>query len=511
MSRSHPLSDLRRYQSEMDVISQGKRESKVRFAAQSDEIEQELSDRSGDEFENEDDSEYDVPMRRSTSVFGAAELRCDRLRTPTAKTRRHSAEFSSEGGADTHSSASSNSQSQSQSRSQSQSQSPSARFRTPESKPASRETLLSTAIKNTHGKSNSAPRPPLKRAQSQFAITSPQTRANLSFNRDSQPRAPATSTYHTRLMSVIRSSERTLESLFAKAGVPTNEAHVPDTRKEHLSLSGTDVSALRDVLRQLSLMKVLAGRDLPQRSIRPLQKQLLRRSRRSNKELEVAQYLSREFLEDVGHRDSRTRSRFQTLYRSNAKTASQSTKESSNASSRSGSPVALESAAISPVTMTRSERVNALNRAPPTPMRPRVLQLMDAVVSDDWSRFDIFALASEVRSDSILLSLVFTRLMQHHGLVQRFGLSPRALSAFATTVARNYNAKNPYHNALHAADVLVTTSFFLRGEAAHQTLRDIDCLAALTAALVHDVGHPGTSNSFQVATSSVRPPPVPLI
>lgn len=54
----------------------------------------------------------------------------------------------------------------------------------------------------------------------------------------------------------------------------------------------------------------------------------------------------------------------------------------------------------------------------------------------------------------------------------------------------------PYHNALHAADVVQTTFFFVRtgGLAAH--VSELVVLSLLVAAVGHDIGHLGVNNKF---------------
>ena len=64
--------------------------------------------------------------------------------------------------------------------------------------------------------------------------------------------------------------------------------------------------------------------------------------------------------------------------------------------------------------------------------------------------------------------------------------------------------KNPYHNSLHATDVVQTCLHFLtKGQIMEAS--GISALATaglLIAAAVHDVGHPGSNNHFLIATSA---------
>jgi 3'5'-cyclic nucleotide phosphodiesterase len=57
---------------------------------------------------------------------------------------------------------------------------------------------------------------------------------------------------------------------------------------------------------------------------------------------------------------------------------------------------------------------------------------------------------------------------------------------------------NPYHNLVHLVDVMQTCAAFLGEIGAANILNDTDILALFLAALVHDIGHPGLSNAYQV-------------
>ena len=62
----------------------------------------------------------------------------------------------------------------------------------------------------------------------------------------------------------------------------------------------------------------------------------------------------------------------------------------------------------------------------------------------------------------------------------------------------------PYHNSTHAADVLQALVFLLSEDNIAAHFEPLEIAAALTAAVIHDVCHPGTSNQF-LAASLVRP------
>jgi len=74
---------------------------------------------------------------------------------------------------------------------------------------------------------------------------------------------------------------------------------------------------------------------------------------------------------------------------------------------------------------------------------------------------------------------------------------------FLILIRNGYNQENPYHNDLHATDVLQMCHLFLNnGLKEIAQLDDIDCLAFLISALIHDFKHPGVTNEFLEATHS---------
>ncbi|KAF1585930.1 UNVERIFIED_CONTAM: High affinity cAMP-specific and IBMX-insensitive 3',5'-cyclic phosphodiesterase 8B, partial [Eudyptes pachyrhynchus] len=60
----------------------------------------------------------------------------------------------------------------------------------------------------------------------------------------------------------------------------------------------------------------------------------------------------------------------------------------------------------------------------------------------------------------------------------------------------HYHSSNSYHNSTHAVHVLHATAFFLGKERVKRSLDHLDEVAALIAATIHGVDHPGWTNSF---------------
>ncbi|GFR43842.1 hypothetical protein Agub_g4967 [Astrephomene gubernaculifera] len=141
----------------------------------------------------------------------------------------------------------------------------------------------------------------------------------------------------------------------------------------------------------------------------------------------------------------------------------------------------------------------ALGDAPP-PQRPLVEEVERLLSCCDEWQYDMWSL--QEASGGHALSVLGFFLIQRAGLVERFHIEPLRLARLLRTVEGGYLSSNPYHNSVHAADVLRTLHVLLRGArlTAHY-LDPLGLLAAYFAAIVHDYGHPGLTNDFLTATS----------
>eukprot|EP00457_Paulinella_chromatophora_P002223 gb/GEZN01002227.1/.p1 GENE.gb/GEZN01002227.1/~~gb/GEZN01002227.1/.p1 ORF type:complete len:571 (-),score=78.88 gb/GEZN01002227.1/:561-2273(-) len=116
----------------------------------------------------------------------------------------------------------------------------------------------------------------------------------------------------------------------------------------------------------------------------------------------------------------------------------------------------------------------------------------------DWT-FDIFRWQDA--TDDYPLSVLCYHLMERHNLFQLHNISRNTFARWITAVEQGY-LDNPYHNKLHGADVLRIMYFLCDSKEMKKRLHPVELLAAMLAAAVHDVGHPGTNNRFQCDTAS---------
>ncbi|KAM6981211.1 LOW QUALITY PROTEIN: dual specificity calcium/calmodulin-dependent 3',5'-cyclic nucleotide phosphodiesterase 1B-like [Aplochiton taeniatus] len=119
---------------------------------------------------------------------------------------------------------------------------------------------------------------------------------------------------------------------------------------------------------------------------------------------------------------------------------------------------------------------------------------------DRWS-FDVFALNS-ASSDHSLQTLFF-ELVTRYELNSRFKIPISCLTLFLSALEKGYNKhSNPYHSHVHAADVTQTLHCLLLRTGLVHWLNELEVMASLFAAAIHDFEHTGTTNNFHVHTRS---------
>uniref|UniRef100_A0A8D3E9K7 Phosphodiesterase n=1 Tax=Scophthalmus maximus TaxID=52904 RepID=A0A8D3E9K7_SCOMX len=94
------------------------------------------------------------------------------------------------------------------------------------------------------------------------------------------------------------------------------------------------------------------------------------------------------------------------------------------------------------------------------------------------------------------LTYLGLKIFTSFGVCDFLNCSEATLRSWLQLIETSYHSSNSYHNSTHAADVLHATAYFLRKERVKSSLDQLDEVAALVAASVHDVDHPGRTNSF---------------
>ncbi|CAF1071954.1 unnamed protein product [Adineta steineri] len=119
---------------------------------------------------------------------------------------------------------------------------------------------------------------------------------------------------------------------------------------------------------------------------------------------------------------------------------------------------------------------------------------------NEWT-FDVFSV-NEFTSGQCLRYVGF-ELMQRYNLPNKLHISITALNNFLEQMESGYSKyRNPYHNLIHAADVLQTTYQIIYNSGLMNWLNDHELFAMFIAAIVHDFEHTGTSNNFHIQSRS---------
>uniref|UniRef100_A0A7S2G8J2 PDEase domain-containing protein n=1 Tax=Octactis speculum TaxID=3111310 RepID=A0A7S2G8J2_9STRA len=115
----------------------------------------------------------------------------------------------------------------------------------------------------------------------------------------------------------------------------------------------------------------------------------------------------------------------------------------------------------------------------------------------NWD-FNVF----EILDTSPERPLVFLgyALFSNSTLLTDFDINEQVLCAFLQEVDEGY-PDNPYHNKLHGCDVAQTMYYFINQSNIYSSLEAWQRLSAITAALVHDLGHFGYMNPFLLKTN----------
>jgi len=117
-----------------------------------------------------------------------------------------------------------------------------------------------------------------------------------------------------------------------------------------------------------------------------------------------------------------------------------------------------------------------------------------------WDSLDVFQLDRECQQP--LLS-VFMSVWRSRKMSQLCKARTPQVVDFIGGIEAAYR-QNPYHNRMHAADVMLMSYFLWAGMAAQDNMSgfftEVDLLVVLLAAAIHDVGHIAVNNDFLVKT-----------
>uniref|UniRef100_UPI00358EE0FE 3',5'-cyclic-AMP phosphodiesterase 4C-like isoform X3 n=1 Tax=Myxine glutinosa TaxID=7769 RepID=UPI00358EE0FE len=100
------------------------------------------------------------------------------------------------------------------------------------------------------------------------------------------------------------------------------------------------------------------------------------------------------------------------------------------------------------------------------------------------------------------LTVILYSIFRERDLLKTFHIPVETFVTYIMTLEDHYHSEVQYHNSLHAADVAQSTHVLLSTPALEAVFTDLEILAAIFAAAIHDVDHPGVSNQFLISTNS---------
>uniref|UniRef100_H2Y9V8 Phosphodiesterase n=1 Tax=Ciona savignyi TaxID=51511 RepID=H2Y9V8_CIOSA len=118
---------------------------------------------------------------------------------------------------------------------------------------------------------------------------------------------------------------------------------------------------------------------------------------------------------------------------------------------------------------------------------------------DMWGGIDLFKIA-DISNNRPLTSVMYT-ICKKRDMFVKFKLSPVKFLTYMMTLEDHYR-EVPYHNSLHAADVVQSVHVLLSSAALDSVFTDLEILSALIASAMHDVDHPGLSNQYHCSNST---------
>ena len=117
--------------------------------------------------------------------------------------------------------------------------------------------------------------------------------------------------------------------------------------------------------------------------------------------------------------------------------------------------------------------------------------------------FDIFEL-KELIGYKYVLPIMGRVILENLGLLDEEILNTAKLDKFLISVSNQYKQETLYHNALHGSDVTHSVYIFFTHSNAEKIMKSnvLDLLSIIIAALGHDIGHPGLTNTYQINGST---------
>ncbi|KAI6216518.1 Phosphodiesterase [Aphelenchoides fujianensis] len=117
---------------------------------------------------------------------------------------------------------------------------------------------------------------------------------------------------------------------------------------------------------------------------------------------------------------------------------------------------------------------------------------------NDWG-MNVFKV-HELSKQHALTAVTYT-ILRERDLLKRFDIPPATLVTYLLHLEHHYK-DNPYHNQIHGADVAQSINVLISSPALEGVFTEMETLAAVFAAAIHDVDHPGYTNQYLINSNS---------
>eukprot|EP00002_Diphylleia_rotans_P033348 TRINITY_DN7081_c0_g1_i1.p1 TRINITY_DN7081_c0_g1~~TRINITY_DN7081_c0_g1_i1.p1 ORF type:complete len:739 (-),score=113.60 TRINITY_DN7081_c0_g1_i1:722-2938(-) len=128
--------------------------------------------------------------------------------------------------------------------------------------------------------------------------------------------------------------------------------------------------------------------------------------------------------------------------------------------------------------------------------RTQQVEKAEAILNGVLWNADVFGLHEMTAGHGLTFTL--NHLLRKHNLLTTFKISETKLGNLLHELEAGYQ-DNPFHNQIHAADVTMNVHYLIHRPNFAESFTDIDKLACLLAAAVHDFRHPGVNNPYHIA------------
>jgi len=126
-----------------------------------------------------------------------------------------------------------------------------------------------------------------------------------------------------------------------------------------------------------------------------------------------------------------------------------------------------------------------------------------SILPPSFNRRDIRRWDFDVTSKSVEeLTNHTIDIFEECGIFSTFSIPKKTFLNFMDDIVRGYKASNPYHNHMHAFDVMHVCYLLISNCRAGSYLESFNILSLLVGALAHDLGHDGLNNALHSQTQS---------